>query len=144
MKVFTLVLIFFCSYASVHASGPDWDQTPGEICQPKDRDFEKYDYPEQIARCKRHVTKSEKKKVADSYGGIPEDDWRNYEFDHLIPLCAGGSNAIENIWPEPIDHAHEKDKVENQVCRGMKAGTMTQKKAIQTIMDYFSHRYTIL
>ena len=43
-----------------------------------------------------------------------------YEIDHLIPLELGGSNAIDNLWPEPAPEYHIKDGVEtalhNRVC----------------------------
>lgn len=47
------------------------------------------------------------------------------EVDHLISLELGGSNDIENLWPQPyaeVPGAHQKDVVEtwlhNQVCSG--------------------------
>jgi hypothetical protein len=57
--------------------------------------------------------------------GIASHEPGQYEVDHLIPLEAGGSNDIANLWPEPADPRpgfHEKDQVENyihdQVCSG--------------------------
>jgi hypothetical protein len=46
-----------------------------------------------------------------------------YEVDHLIPLEIGGSpTSLENLWPEPIVSAKQKDLVENElhelVCSG--------------------------
>jgi hypothetical protein len=35
------------------------------------------------------------------------------EYDHLIPLELGGSNDIKNLWPQPIEQAHVKDRLEN-------------------------------
>lgn len=124
------------TYANVD---PDKSVTPGHLCSGSDDDFDKWDYPEEIARCKRHVTKAEKTKVAREYD-IPESEWSDYEFDHLIPLCAGGSNDMRNLWPQPLDEAHDKDTVENEVCRKMKAGTMTQKQAVRRIWDWFEER----
>lgn len=47
------------------------------------------------------------------------------EVDHLISLELGGSNDIENLWPQPyaeVPGAHQKDVVEtwlhSQVCSG--------------------------
>ena len=67
----------------------------------------------------------------------PESQWKNYEFDHLIPLCAGGSNDSRNIWPQPLDEAHEKDKVEDEVCQKMRAGEMKQAEAVHEIFAWF-------
>jgi hypothetical protein len=48
-----------------------------------------------------------------------------YELDHLVPLCLGGSNDAANLWPqayEPRPGAREKDRVERylhaRVCSG--------------------------
>ena len=47
------------------------------------------------------------------------------EMDHLIPLELGGSNTVDNLWPEPFDtiwNAHVKDtledRIEQLVCSG--------------------------
>ncbi len=133
-----------CSIISFHAFGflnmeaPNTKITPGKTCAAGDPNFSKYDYPEHIARCERHVTSTEKARITNLYGSIPKSEWKNYEFDHLIPLCAGGSDDIENVWPQPIRQARQKDVVEDEVCRAMKAGTMTQEEAIQKIWDWFS------
>ena len=76
---------------SVHK--PDFKQTPGLLCSTTDADFSGLDYPEKIARCNRNILDSEKSKVAALYGNIPRADWHKYEFDHLLPICAGGSNS---------------------------------------------------
>lgn len=118
-------------------TAPDPDLTPGQLCTSQDPNFMGYYYSEHIARCNRNVGTAEKLKVAAAYGNIPQAEWHNYEFDHLLPLCAGGSDDIKNLWPQPIDEAHLKDKIEDQVCLGMSAGTMTQAEAVQKIRDFF-------
>lgn len=117
---------------------PIWDQTPGTLCTQDDPNFDKLDYSEQIARCKRNVSEDKKQQIAHIYGDIPRDTWPNYEFDHLIPLCAGGSDETTNVWPQPIVEARKKDRVENMVCREMRAGSMTQAEAIQKIHDWYN------
>ena len=126
---------------SFHVQGaePDDSVTPGALCRHSDPDFDKYAYSEKIAHCRRHVTAAMKKEVADQYG-VPKKDYSKYEFDHLYPLCAGGANSVENLWPQPHAEALEKDKIEDEVCQGMKAGTMTQKQAIRKIDDWFDGR----
>ena len=123
---------------SVHANDlPDAKLTPGLVCTETDRDFRGFEYAERIARCKRNFRQSEKTQVARNYGDIPEDDWSNYEFDHLIPLCAGGSNNLKNVWPQPLEQAKEKDVLENEVCVGLRNGTMSQLVAIRKLRDWF-------
>jgi hypothetical protein len=41
------------------------------------------------------------------------------ELDHRISLELGGSNAVENIWPEPVDEFRMKDEVENALHRAV-------------------------
>ena len=100
---------------------PDKDCTPGavisgvtkdQICTPG--------YSKQV----RNVPESEKEQVYTEYG-ITSHQVGEYEVDHYISLELGGSNDINNLWPEPAEPRpgfHEKDKVENylhkQVCDG--------------------------
>lgn len=116
---------------------PDPKLTPGVLCTEQDPDFKGYDYPNVVARCNRNVSIEEKQKVALNYGNIPAGEWSNYEFDHYMPLCAGGSNSSENLWPQPIDEAHIKDTLELQICSELRAGTMNQAEALQKIRDWF-------
>ena len=58
--------------------------------------------------------------------------------DHLISLELGGSNRLNNLWPEPYDitwNAHVKDRLENRlhelVCTGQ-LDLMTAQRAIAT------------
>jgi hypothetical protein len=71
----------------------------------------------------RDVSEAEKRAVYAEYheADVPGAD----EVDHLISLELGGSNVIQNLWPEPYAGtygAHAKDKVEDylhdQVCSG--------------------------
>jgi hypothetical protein len=70
----------------------------------------------------RHVSLSEKRAVFAEYGIQPSGA---FEIDHLISLELGGSNAIENLWPQSYLtqpwNAHVKDALENRlhalVCR---------------------------
>ncbi len=46
----------------------------------------------------------------------------DYEIDHLIPLCLGGSDDPSNLWPqprrtiEPVWNAEAKDRLERLLC----------------------------
>jgi hypothetical protein len=117
---------------------PNAQLTPGVLCTPSDSDFKGYDYPSKVPRCNRNIGNQEKAEVAKNYGNIPASEWVNYEFDHFMPLCAGGSNNIQNLWPQPIAEAKQKDVIEVQVCTALKAGTMTQDQALHKIHDWFA------
>jgi hypothetical protein len=136
-----ICLFFTCFLMVLHAQsssvGPDPQLVPGVLCTSSDPDFRGYEYPEKVARCNRNVSEQEKAEVAARFGHIPRDQWSQYEFDHLIPLCAGGSNSIENLWLQPIDEAKKKDVLEVDICLRMKAGTLKQADAVQKIHDWF-------
>ena len=40
--------------------------------------------------------------------------------DHFIPLCAGGADAVSNIWWEDAARAAEKDRHELQFCHRLR------------------------
>ena len=53
--------------------------------------------------------------------GYPLADIRDYEEDHLVPLClAGAPQDPANLWPEPRSgewNADHKDMLEAKLCR---------------------------
>lgn len=54
---------------------------------------------------------------------------RDYEEDHLVPLCVGGSPRSHlNLWPQPRKGrwtAKIKDQLEQSVCRAVCRGAMS-------------------
>lgn len=78
----------------------------------------------------RHTTEAQRHRVFAAYG-IEYSSRSGYEFDHLIPLEAGGSNVDKNMWPEPLALAKLKDDVEDsshaKICAGER--TVAQVKA---------------
>ncbi len=143
VSVFVLSLVICSSFWSVQTFAnvqPDPKLTPGVLCTSSDPDYRGPDYPEGIARCNRNISDQEKIEVAAKYGDLPRSEWHNYEFDHLIPLCAGGSNSNENLWPQPIDEAKQKDILEVDICTKMRAGTLKQADALKQVRDWFLAR----
>jgi len=60
----------------------------------------------------------------------------DYEEDHLIPLELGGHpTEPRNLWPEPIEQAHRKDRWELALNRAVCGGRMTLSSARQKIAD---------
>lgn len=113
-----------------HLPNPAW--TPGKVCTQGDPNFKEMRYSKRVAYCVRYVTASEKDKVAKVYG-ISKEDYKKYEFDHFIPLNAGGSDDQTNVWPQPIDEAREKDKLEIEIYNALADGTIDQDEAIAKI-----------
>ena len=137
---FAIMAIMALSVSAKAVTQPDPQMTPGVLCSEQDPNFMGLYYKEKIPRCKRNVNTQEKVLIASRYGNIPQSDWPNYEFDHLIPLCAGGSDDVRNLWPQPRTDKDslEKDKLEDQICIQMTAGTLTQAQAVQKIHDFFN------
>jgi hypothetical protein len=58
---------------------------------------------------------------------------RDFEEDHREPLELGGApRDLSNLWPQPLDEAHAKDRLETAVKRDVCAGhiTLEQGQAI--------------
>jgi hypothetical protein len=73
----------------------------------------------------RNVPESEKRAVFIEYFGAVPADTKDFEVDHLCPLCLGGANSISNLWPqyglsEPWNF-HVKDRLEDKLYAGVKS-----------------------
>lgn len=80
----------------------------------------------------RDVTESQKRRICAEYGIVRGCPGSGYEIDHLISIELGGSNADENLWPQPADDAgsglvgfHTKDVVENRAHRAVCDGRLS-------------------
>jgi hypothetical protein len=60
-------------------------------------------------------------RVMNAYG-LGRASWHQYQMDHLVPLCLGGADVEANMWPQPLQEAHDKDKLEAEACRQVCAG----------------------
>ena len=120
---------------------PDHKETPGTLCT----DPDEYRYPEKIPYCKRDVSKSKKNQVIKVYENdlgfeILDLGRENFKIDHLIPLCAGGSNDDSNLWPQYKEIYAHTDPVEQILCEKMAAGMLLQKDAVVLILDMKHYR----
>ncbi|KAL3896832.1 MAG: hypothetical protein SGCHY_003820 [Lobulomycetales sp.] len=123
--------------------GPCKFLTPGVVTSSADPDFTAmFGKHKNIRKCRRSVGKKGKHIAAKLYG-IREEDWSDYEFDHMIPLGLGGSNHPSNIWPQHRnDTAHmEKSLLAHTLHRGLEDGLITQKQAILVIFAYLNRAY---
>ena len=124
------LLVIFVSFPH----NPDASLTPGSLC----RDPTSYRYPEHIAYCERNVSSATKRAIIAEYdetlgfdiGTQPRTD---FKIDHLIPLCMGGSNDSDNLWPQHKDVYLITDRFEGKMCELMARGRMTQAEAVGMI-----------
>lgn len=75
----------------------------------------------------RNVPADLSRQVYSAYGVIDRAAGE-YQVDHLVPLEAGGSNDIANLWPQAtaaVPGSREKDRVENYLHDQVCAGRMT-------------------
>lgn len=113
---------------------PDSRLTPGALCTTPNY----YRYAERIPYCERSVNGSTKQSIFQAYINlgfrISIKQRYNYKIDHLIPLCAGGSNDVENLWPEYVEVFSVVDPLEPAICQKMSMGRLKQKQAVDLIL----------
>lgn len=129
-KIGLLFLLLFLVSAGTIVTRPDLERTPGGMCTPSDLDFREYRYAEKIPYCTRNVSGSTKAGVYASYG--VHGDTSKYTIDHLIPLSMGGSNSVQNLWPQHV--SVNTSRVEQLVYLKLSSGEITQREAIDTIL----------
>lgn len=91
----------------------------------------------------RNVPESEKKEVFKLYG-VPYSEHSRFEIDHEISLELGGSNEIENLWPEHYaepNGAHDKDKLENRLHWNVCHGKMSLKDAQEAVTHNWMEQF---
>lgn len=114
---------------------PDLHQTPGKLCTTPTE----HRYPEQIAYCERDVDTYTKNSIIAKYDTLFGYEIRSmkrldFKIDHLIPLCAGGANAEENLWPQHKSVYAITDPIEPLLCEKMAQGKLKQADAVKLIL----------
>ena len=137
MKIIISLLLLCLSSSSIagnaYPKGPDAVQTPGSLCQTPDS----HRYPEQIPYCDRDVSWATKELIFMNYRklGFSLSGQRDqYKIDHLIPLCAGGSNIENNLWPQYRTISERTDLLEQRGCEVLAKGRITQKDLIELLL----------
>lgn len=144
-KKFTLSLVALMSLSAL-AGGrfeslqapfpekPNLEMSPGDLCDRPDS----HRYPERIPYCNRSVSSRTKWEIIDEYDNelgfeIRETGRHNFKIDHHIPLCMGGSNDVENLWPQHRSIYELTDPLEPELCGRVASGSMTQAEAVELI-----------
>lgn len=113
---------------------PNEKVTPGDICDVADS----FRYPERIKYCERNVSRERKAAIFYMYDRefgfhTQEMNRTDFKIDHYIPLCMGGSNDNENLWPQHKSIYQQTDPIEPVLCELMASGQILQMKAISII-----------
>jgi hypothetical protein len=129
---------------SLFPIGPNPQLTPGKIC---DRPTA-FRYPEHISYCERDVSFETKEILIQQYDEklgfhIQTLNRADFKIDHYIPLCAGGSNDISNLWPQHKSIYLITDPVEPLICQQMAAGKLNQSDAIKLVMRAKNFLYQV-
>lgn len=147
-RQFLLALVLTVSFAVTVATtafageqksfpvGPDQSMTPGSLC---DHPSE-YRYPEKIKYCERNVDSSLKNEIIQDYNqklgfNIRKEDRSQYKIDHFYPLCMGGSNHQDNLWPQHQSVYTQTDMIEQVGCQKMAEGKLQQRTAIEWVRE---------
>lgn len=115
-------------------AGPEASLTPGKLCEKGGNRR----YKEGILFCERDVDVDDKNRVYAVYHekGILAATYSNHDdfkIDHFYSLCAGGSNHVQNLWPQHKSIGKYTDPVEPRVCAAMNMGKMQQAEAIEVL-----------
>lgn len=66
----------------------------------------------------------------------------DYQLDHRISLCAGGSPLnLSNLEMQPLEIAHKKDLVEKDICRKICSGDISLRKAQSILYNNWESYY---
>lgn len=108
--------------------------TPGKTCKQADE----YRHPEQIKYCLRDVTTWQKNAVIEKYDlrlnyTVARMNRQDFKVDHFIPLCLGGSNSPDNLWPQHRSLFLQTDSIEHKLCRLLQQGEISQSEAIELV-----------
>ena len=138
-----LILLFasFSLYAEASSIrefpvAPDRMLTPGSLCDRPDS----YRYPERIPYCERDSMDTRVKdevfrEYRDQGYRLNPQRRSDYKIDHLVPLCAGGSNREDNLWPQHKSLYVKTDPLEPLGCEKLKQGRISQSILVRLIIS---------
>jgi len=92
----------------------------------------------EYAYCNREVDPQAKQEIFNLYRDngyrLKIVDRSDYKIDHLIPLCAGGSNREENLWPQHKSLFQLTDPMESLGCEKLRQGKISQRDLVNAII----------
>jgi hypothetical protein len=140
--VLSFVSVFSTSlaFADAYPKNPAPEVTPGSLCTRPTS----VRYPEKIAYCERNVSYDTKIGVINEYErrfgyNIMQTGRGQFKIDHYIPLCMGGSNESNNLWPQHMTVYEITDPLEEALCTAMADGKLKQADAVNFIKQAKNH-----
>lgn len=141
-SVFSFVFILsflFQSLALATGSfpeGPELSVTPGKLCESSAVKR----YPEQISYCARNVSPSTKDQLIKLYDEkfgyqVQKMNRADFKIDHFIPLSIGGSNSIENLWPQNKSIYAITDPIEQALSGKIAVSKIKQDEAVKLMRE---------
>jgi hypothetical protein len=153
MKTFLLIAAFLLSFTASARDYemPDPNITPGAVLTTDKAKICQVGYTKTV----RNVPTRTKNQVFRLYGLLTKEEQESFchqkskrgcEIDHLISLELGGSNAVENLWPQQYGgSAEKKDRLENRlhrdVCKGLIPLEQAQKEIAVDWKKAYDKRY---
>lgn len=122
---------------------PHKEMTPGSLCQHGSTTR----YPEKVRYCERDVDKDTKRQIFVTYDRefgyeTTQMERMDFKIDHLVPLCLGGSNQIDNLWPQHKTIYENTDPLEPFLCEVLASGRIKQAEAVQLILTIKQSPFT--
>ena len=117
-------LVLLASYAlaapaiAAELAAPNPALTPGAVVSSDRATACAFGSTPRLYQTSRGTYLEQARQVFERYG-IPYEQHRDFELDHLVPRCAGGSDEVRNLWPEPLAEATIKDAAEARICRAV-------------------------
>lgn len=138
-SMFVVASLFISTFAWADERfpiGPNPNMTPGAICQ----NSKTRRYPENIVYCERNVSTADKNAIIKAYDEqlgfqIRQMDRQEFKIDHFIPLSIGGSNSVENLWPQHRSVYTITDPLEAVLFTKISVAAITQAEAIRVIRE---------
>ncbi|MEI6398818.1 MAG: hypothetical protein WCO71_08615 [Pseudomonadota bacterium] len=122
---------------------PEASVTPGSLCE----NSQTFRYPEHVKYCDRDVDPSLKAAIFVEYDKkfnfeTTQMQRMAFKIDHLIPLCLGGSNNQNNLWPQHKTIYENTDPLEPFLCQVLSAGKIKQAEAVKILLEIKKSPFT--
>ena len=138
--IFGFLIFTVQAWGATFPTGPDLRVTPGSLCnagRPR--------HPQGITYCDRNVSTDTKWEIIDEYNNlglgydINSSNRSNYKIDHFYPLCIGGSNEKNNLWPQHRTISAQTDDIEQLTCDLVGQGKLKQQDALNYVIRAKTH-----